>query len=261
MLKPIIEFNGVTKVFSTSSGPIVALRGVSFQIAEGEFVSLIGPSGCGKSTILRLITEIHHPTEGVVRVAGLTPEQARKGNKVNLMFQEPVLLPWLNVYKNVTLALEFTCPADHPDPMWLLGFVGLKGRENAYPHQLSGGMQQRVALARAMVTNPDILLMDEPFGALDELTRDRMGQWLLSIWEQTKKTVVFVTHSIPEALYLSDRVLVMDANPGRIMAAIEVTLPRPRNEAVRESIEFFEMLQTLRSYLQATGVDKDIGNG
>src|SRR5690606_37042765 len=149
-------------VFPTARGQITALQDVSLQINEGEFVSLIGPSGCGKSTILRVIAEIYRPTAGSARVAGLTPEEARKNNLVNLMFQESVLLPWLTVPKNVQLAVELTRPSQPPDPLTLLDFVGLKGREDAYPHQLSGGMQQRVALARALATNPKILLMDEP---------------------------------------------------------------------------------------------------
>ncbi|MBI4639810.1 MAG: ABC transporter ATP-binding protein [Candidatus Tectomicrobia bacterium] len=247
----MIEVDRVTMIFSTSHGPLTALQDVSFRLAEGEFISFIGPSGCGKSTLLRLIADIYQPTRGTVQVDGRTPEQARKANLISLMFQEPVLLPWLTAYQNVELALRLTRPNDPLDPMWLLDFVGLKGREKDYPHQLSGGQQQRVALARALVTNPKLLLMDEPFAALDELTRDRMGQWLLSIWDQTKKTVAFVTHSIPEALYLSDRVVVMDAHPGRIRAEVEVALPRPRHEAIKGSLVFFELLQILRDHLRA----------
>lgn len=247
----MIAVDGVTMVFPTTRGPLAALRNVSFEVMEGEFVSLIGPSGCGKSTLLRLIADIYKPTEGVVRVGGQAAAQARKANLVGLMFQEPVLLPWLTVYQNVELPLKLTHSKNQLKPSSLLEFVGLEGRERDYPHQLSGGMQQRVALARALVTNPKLLLMDEPFAALDELTRDKMGHWLLSIWVQAKKTVLFVTHSIPEAVYLSDRVIVMDSQPGRVKAEVKVTLPRPRDELVKEDFAFFELLRTLRAHLRA----------
>lgn len=248
-MNPAISVQNIDKVFAAPGGEVVALEDVSFEIAESEFVSLVGPSGCGKSTALRLIADIHAPTRGTITVAGQSPAKARKEHLVNLMFQEPVLLPWLNIYKNVNLSIEITKAKDHRRPEELLAFVGLKGREKDYPGQLSGGMQQRVALARALATNPKILLMDEPFAALDEFTRDRMGNWLLSIWERTKTTVVFVTHSIPEALYLSDRVLIMDAHPGRIRADVPVELPRPRHESVREELVFFEQLQAIRSQM------------
>jgi len=252
MVTPTVALDKVTVVFSTARGPLTALEEVSFSVAEGEFVTLIGPSGCGKSTILRLVSDIHHPVAGSVKVAGDTPEHARKKNMVTMMFQEPVLLPWLTIQRNVTLALELTRPADHPDPLEVLEFVGLGGREKDYPYQLSGGMQQRVALARALVTNPRVLLMDEPFAALDELTRDRMGLWLLEVWERSRKTVLFVTHSVPEAVHLSDRVVVLDAHPGRVRAVVEINLPRPRTEEVRQGLEFFNLLGTLREHLRAT---------
>ncbi len=251
----MVELEGVTVTFRTARGPLVAVRDVSFTVGGGEFVSLIGPSGCGKSTILRLLSDIHHPTEGRVLVDGRTPEQARRSNAVNLMFQEPVLLPWLTARGNVKLALDLTRPDRPQDPLSLLEFVGLAGRENDYPYQLSGGMQQRVALARALITNPQLLLMDEPFAALDELTRDRMGQWLLEIWEQTRKTVVFVTHSIAEAIYLSDRVIVLAAHPGRVIAEIPIELPRPRGEAIKESRAFFELLNVLRGHLRGRATE------
>ena len=179
----------------------------------------------------------------------MSAHQARLEGMVNLMFQEPILLPWLTVIGNVALGLKLAKPENPPDPRALLETVGLRGREDDYPHQLSGGMQQRAALARAIVTNPRILLMDEPFASVDEFTRDRMGRWLLSMWQKTKKTIVFVTHSIPEAVYLSDRVIVMGANPGRLLAQITVPLPRPRNESMRQSPEYFQQLVTLREYL------------
>ena len=248
----MIEADRVTMVFSTAQGQAAALQDASFTVAEGEFVSLIGPSGCGKSTLLRLIADIYTPTAGTVRVAGQTPSSARRANLVSLMFQEPVLLPWLTARQNAELPLKFALRTKTLNAMDLLDFVGLRGWERSYPHQLSGGMQQRVALARALVTDPHLLLMDEPFAALDELTRDRMGQWLLSIWELARKTVLFVTHSIPEAVYLSDRIIVMDAHPGHVKAVIEVKLPRPRGEEVKESYAFFELLRTLRTLLRET---------
>ncbi|HZD10583.1 MAG TPA: ABC transporter ATP-binding protein [Candidatus Binatia bacterium] len=248
-MNPAISVQNLQMVFPAPGGAVTALEDVSFDIAETEFVSLVGPSGCGKSTALRLIADIYQPTQGTVTVAGRSPGKARKEHLVNLMFQEPVLLPWLTIYQNVKLSIEITKATDHRSPDDLLAFVGLKGREKDYPGQLSGGMQQRVALARALATNPQILLMDEPFAALDEFTRDRMGNWLLSIWERSKKTVVFVTHSIPEALYLSDRVLIMDAHPGRIRADVRVDLPRPRHEGIREGLAFFEQLQAIRSLM------------
>jgi NitT/TauT family transport system ATP-binding protein len=256
----MINVDHVTMIFATAGGPLTALHNVSFDVGDGEFVSLIGPSGSGKSTLLRLIADIYHPTAGTVQIAGQTSEQARKANFVSMMFQEPVLLPWLTAYQNTELPLKLTHNKDKLDPMALLEFVGLQKRENDYPHQLSGGMQQRVALARALVTSPKLLLMDEPFAALDELTRDRMGHWLLSIWEQTKKTVLFVTHSVPEALYLSDRVIVLDSHPGRLKAVVEVTLPRPRHEAMRESLAFFELLRMLRGHLRATERSGELSN-
>ncbi len=261
-MNPAISVQNVDMVFPAPGGAITALQDVSFDIAEAEFVSLIGPSGCGKSTALRLIADIHQPTGGSVTVAGQSPGQSRIQHLVNLMFQEPVLLPWLNIYQNVSLSIEITKAKDHRDPAELLSFVGLKGREKDYPGQLSGGMQQRVALARALATNPRILLMDEPFAALDEFTRDRMGNWLLSIWERSRKTVVFVTHSIPEALYLSDRVLIMDANPGRIRADVRVELPRPRDESMREEISFFEQLKAIRSQMpKSLYVEEELNGG
>jgi NitT/TauT family transport system ATP-binding protein len=241
-------------IFPRVDGELVALKDVDLEIKEGEFVSLIGPSGCGKSTLLRLIADICQPTTGSVTVAGLSPFEARRRHLVNLMFQEPVLLPWLSILKNILLAVELAKPDEHLSASELLDLVGLQGRGKDYPHQLSGGMQQRVALARALATNPRILLMDEPFGALDEFTRDKMGSWLLSIWERARKTVLFVTHSIPEALFLSDRVVVMDTGPGRILVNMNVELPRPRTEEMQEGIEFFEQLSHLRGYLREAGL-------
>ncbi len=248
----MVELANVTMQFKTSHGTLTAIEDVSFNVADGEFISLIGPSGCGKSTILRLISDIYQPIKGTLSVAGLSASEARKRNLITMMFQEPILLPWLSIINNVKMPLELVHQKEHLDPMEVLGIVGLKGREHDYPYQLSGGMQQRAALARSLVTNPRVLLMDEPFAAIDELTRDRMGQWLLSIWEQTRKTVIFVTHSIPEALFLSDRVIVLDANPGKVRANVAVDLPRPRTEEIRQDLQYFELLGTLRSHLRAT---------
>ncbi len=248
----MVELANVTMQFKTSHGTLTAIEDVSFNVADGEFISLIGPSGCGKSTILRLISDIYQPIKGTLSVAGLSASEARKRNLITMMFQEPILLPWLSIIKNVNMPLELIHQKEHLSPIEALEIVGLKGREHDYPYQLSGGMQQRAALARSLVTNPRVLLMDEPFAAIDELTRDRMGQWLLSIWEQTRKTVIFVTHSIPEALFLSDRVIVLDANPGSVRADVTVDLPRPRTEEIRQDLQYFELLGTLRSHLRAT---------
>jgi len=248
--QPIVELDRVTMVFPAAQGPLTAVEDVSFSVHAGEFVSVIGPSGCGKSTLLRLIADIFHPTRGTVRVAGQPPAGARKSHLIGLMFQEPVLLPWLTVRDNVELATKITRAAQTRDTLWFLEYVGLKGRERDYPYQLSVGMQQRAALARSLATNPMLLLMDEPFAALDELTRDRMGEWLVSIWEKTRKTVVFVTHSIAEAVYLSDRVIVFGTQPGYVKKEVSVPLPRPRTQKVKETLAFFELVRSLREYLQ-----------
>jgi len=239
--------------FPTPAGPLQALDDVSLRIRRGEFVSLIGPSGCGKSTLLRLITDVLHPTSGTIEVRSGPPARARLAREFGFVFQQPGLLLWRNALANVSLPLEVGgwgrrhTPPHRPEE--LLELVGLRGFERAYPRQLSGGMQQRVAIARALVTGPPILLMDEPFGALDEITRDHLNLELLRIWRATGTTILFVTHSIPEAVFLSGRVLVFSPRPGRIVEEIEVDLPLPREQAIKDAPEFSRSTAAVRRVL------------
>lgn len=239
--------------FPTPAGPLRALDDVSLRIRRGEFVSLIGPSGCGKSTLLRLITDVLHPTSGTIEVRSGPPARARLAREFGFVFQQPGLLLWRNALANVSLPLEVGgwgrrhTPPHRPEE--LLELVGLRGFERAYPRQLSGGMQQRVAIARALVTGPPILLMDEPFGALDEITRDHLNLELLRIWRATGTTILFVTHSIPEAVFLSGRVLVFSPRPGRIVEEIEVDLPLPREQAIKDAPEFSRSTAAVRRVL------------
>jgi NitT/TauT family transport system ATP-binding protein len=258
---PVVHISGVDKVFGTrDKGSTVALSGIDLDIAPGEFVSLIGPSGCGKSTLLRVIGDLVQPTRGSVQVNGKTAEQARLDRDYGMVFQAPVLFDWRSVEDNVKLPLEIL----GKDKAYrarrareMLDLVELGDFTKHMPYQLSGGMQQRVAIARALSFEPRILLMDEPFGALDEMTRERMNDEVLRIWEQTATTVVFVTHSIPEAVYLSTRVVVMSARPGRITKIVDVDLPRPRNDEVRESERYFQRITEVREALRAGGGDLD----
>jgi NitT/TauT family transport system ATP-binding protein len=249
-----IDVKGVDKVFASNDhGKTVALQDVSFQIRIGEFVSLIGPSGCGKSTLLRLVSGLADASAGEITVNDLAPRDARRKRLFGIVFQSPVLFDWRTVENNVALPLQImgedgsrirTRVAE------LLELIGLSEFRRHYPWQLSGGMQQRVAIARALTFAPPFLLMDEPFGALDMITRDRMAQELLRIWSSTPgTTVMFITHSIPEAVLLSDRVVVMSARPGRIVTTVDIELPRPRTEAVRESQGFFRYDNELRRLL------------
>jgi NitT/TauT family transport system ATP-binding protein len=228
-----IRVEGVGMTFSTPAGPVQALAGASLTIAPREFVSLLGPSGCGKSTLLRLVADILEPTEGRIEVGGEPPGVARRRRVFGFVFQDATLLPWRSALQNVLLPLEIGGDArrGRAEALDLLGLVGLRGFEEAYPWQLSGGMRQRVAIARALVTRPQVLLMDEPFGALDEITRENMNQELLRIWQATGTTILFVTHSSPEAVFLSDRVVVLTRSPGRIKAIVDIDLPRPRRRA------------------------------
>ena len=256
-----IDVKGVDKTFGASDqGKTVALQDVSFQIRVGEFVSLIGPSGCGKSTLLRLVSGLVEVSGGKIEVKGLPPREARRQRLFGIVFQSPVLFDWRTVENNVALPLQImgedgskirTRVAE------LLELIGLTEFKRHYPWQLSGGMQQRVAIARALAFAPSILLMDEPFGALDEMTRERMNGEVLRIWEQTGTTILFVTHSIPEAVFLSTRVVVMSARPGRITKVIDVDLPRPRTEDTRETRRYFELVTEVREALRAGGGDLD----
>lgn len=246
-----IEIKDVGMTYPDDGGKsVTALTNVSLGIQKGEFISLLGPSGCGKTTLLRIIADLLEPTSGSVSVAGSSPRQARLGKKYGIVFQNAVLYDWRTVRKNVRLPLEVmgipkTEWEDRVDSM--LDLVGLSDFGSHYPHQLSGGMQQRVSIARALAINPEILLMDEPFSALDEFTRERLHEDLLRIWRRTNKTVVFVTHNIAEATYLSDRVCVLSPHPGRLSAVVDVALPRPRTPEMRESGEFFELVSRIRN--------------
>jgi NitT/TauT family transport system ATP-binding protein len=261
--QPVVRLAGVDKVFTRGDQPATtALEGIDLDIAQGEFVSLIGPSGCGKSTLLRIIGDLIAPTRGEVVVNGKSADAARRDRDYGMVFQAPVLFEWRTVEDNVRLPLEITgAPASERTrrAAEMLKLVELGDFMKHYPWQLSGGMQQRVAIARALAFEPAILLMDEPFGALDEMTRERMNSEVLRIWEQTGTTVVFVTHSIPEAVFLSSRVVVMSPRPGRITNVIEIDLGRPRNEDTRESRRYFELVTAVREALRHRGDGADGG--
>jgi NitT/TauT family transport system ATP-binding protein len=252
--QPVVHLEGVDKVFGRGDQPpTTALEGISLDIARGEFVSIIGPSGCGKSTLLRIIGDLTGPSRGAVVVNGKPAAQARRDRDYGMVFQAPVLFEWRTVEDNVKLPLEImgaSAERRTERAAEMLQLVELGDFLKHYPWQLSGGMQQRVAIARALAFEPAILLMDEPFGALDEMTRERMNSEVLRIWEQTGTTVVFVTHSIPEAVFLSSRVVVMSPRPGRITKVIDVDLPRPRNEDTRESRRYFELVTEVREALR-----------
>jgi NitT/TauT family transport system ATP-binding protein len=251
----VVEINGVTKRFAETT----ALQGIDLQIDEREFVSLIGPSGCGKSTLLRIVGDLIQPSDGTVTVNGKPARQARTDRDYGIIFQDPVLYDWRTVAKNVALPLEM---AKWPRPRRaervteMLDLVELTGFGDHRPWQLSGGMQQRVSIARALAFDPALLLMDEPFGALDEMTRERLNMELLRIWEASGSTIVFVTHSIAEAVFLSTRVVVMSPRPGHISDVIPVDLPQPRTAATREEPRFFELVTQVREALHL-GRDED----
>lgn len=249
----IIDVAGVHKRFAVGKAEAIALQDANLQVRDGQFVSLIGPSGCGKTTLLRLIADLVEPSEGTITVAGKPATQARADREYGYVFQAPVLYDWRSVLANVMLPLEimgFSRSERKVRAEQLLAMVGLSSFHRSYPWQLSGGMQQRVSIARALAFDPKLLLMDEPFGALDEITREAMNFELLRIWQETKKTVVFVTHSIAEAVFLSTHIVVMTARPGRISELIEVDLPYPRDTEVRESARFFELATQVREALR-----------
>jgi len=231
----------VSKVFDSADGPVHALDNIDLDIQGGEFVSIIGPSGCGKTTLLRSMAHLEIPTSGTIQINGKTPNQARLDRDFAFVFQSPALLEWRNTLDNVLLPMEMLRAEKskaRQEGQDLVGFVGLTGFEKALPRQLSGGMQQRVSIARALMLDPAALLMDEPFGSLDQITRERMNLELLGMWQQRQLTVVFVTHNIREAILLSDRVVVMTARPGRIQGILDIDLPRPRSAATRETEAF-----------------------
>ena len=252
-----ISISGVQVTYGLGSAESVqALAPVDLNVADGSFVSLVGPSGCGKSTLLKVLADLMPPTQGHVLIDGAQPSALRQAGRIGLVFQQANLMPWLTIEKNVKLLKELVAakPADtlagttrtvHPAAQsveQLLEVVGLKGFEKKLPHQLSGGMQQRAALARALALDPSILLMDEPFAALDEITRDKMAFELMRIWQQFQKTVIFVTHSLAEAVFLSDQVVLMSARPGRIHKIYDINLPRPRTEETRLSDSFISLV-------------------
>lgn len=252
--KIIIEAKDVNLVFSTGDGPVVALQDVSLTVNKGDFVSFIGPSGCGKTTLLRAIAALEKPTGGSLIVNNMTPEQARQKRAYGYVFQAAGLYPWRNIFSNVKLPLEimgFKKSEIDQRVTKVLELVDLEGFEKKYPWQLSGGMQQRVSIARALSFDADILLMDEPFGALDEIVRDYLNEQLLKLWNSTNKTICFVTHSIPEAVYLSTKIVVMSPRPGRIIDIIDSYLPKDRPLEIRDSKEFIDIAQRVREGLRA----------
>lgn len=252
-VQTVISIRDLNMVYTGRGTETVALKNANLEIKEGEFISLIGPSGCGKTTLLRLIADLIQPTSGEITVAGKTPQEARESREYGYVFQAPVLYDWRTVLKNVTLPLEimnFSKAERKERAAGLLEMVGLQDFHNQYPWQLSGGMQQRVSIARALAFDPKLLLMDEPFGALDEITREQMNHELLTIWQETKKTVVFVTHSIAEAVFLSSRIIVMTPRPGKIEQVIPVDLPYPRDNDTRESKAFFDLATEVRESLR-----------
>jgi NitT/TauT family transport system ATP-binding protein len=250
MTTEVIVATELGKEFVSGEGRVEALRDVSLRVEDGEFISLIGPSGCGKSTLLRLIGDLLTPTAGTITVNGKTPRRARIDQDYGIVFQKATLLDWRTVTRNVELPLEVMDLDDTSTAAEMLDLVQLGDFKDHYPWQLSGGMQQRVAIARALVFKPSILLMDEPFGALDEMTRELMQQEVLRIWRETGTTVIFVTHSIPEAVFLSNRVVVMSPRPGRISDVIHTELPYPRDEDTRESPEYYEKITAVREALR-----------
>jgi NitT/TauT family transport system ATP-binding protein len=259
--QPVVQLHGIDKVFGRGDQPAtVALEGIDLDIRMGEFVSLIGPSGCGKSTLLRIVGDLTSPTRGTVAVNGKPADRARRDRDYGMVFQAPVLFDWRTVEDNVKLPLEilgYNAAKRTARAREMLDLVELGDFLKHHPYQLSGGMQQRVAIARALAFEPAILLMDEPFGALDEMTRERMNSEVLRIWQRTGTTILFVTHSIPEAVFLSSRVVVMSARPGRITNVIDVDLPRPRTEETREVRRYFELVTEVREALRAGGGSLD----
>ena len=253
-MDPVVEVGEASVVYQgQGSSSVTALDRVSLSVAEGEFISLIGPSGCGKTTLLRVIADLEQITSGSVRVNGMSAREARLARAYGYVFQAPALFPWRTVLANVCLPLEIQGSdkaAARRTAHEHLERVGLGGFEGKYPWQLSGGMQQRVSIARALGFEPKLLMMDEPFGALDEITRDRLNEQLLRLWEKERRTVVFVTHSIPEAVFLSSRIVVMSPRPGRIVEVIESDLPADRTLDVRETPRFVELAHRVRVALR-----------
>ena len=251
---PVIQATDLDLTFHTNDGPVHALKGVSLDIQKGEFVSFIGPSGCGKTTFLRVMAALEEPTGGNITVNGMTPDEARRNRAYGYVFQAAGLYPWRTIEKNIKLPLEimgFDRAEQEKRVKNVLQLVDLEGFGKKYPWQLSGGMQQRASIARALAFDADILLMDEPFGALDEIVRDHLNEQLLKLWARTNKTIGFVTHSIPEAVYLSTKIVVMSPRPGRITDIIESDLPAERPLDIRDTPEFLAIAHRVRDGLRA----------
>ena len=256
----MISVSNVNLTFETNDGPVNALRDVSLEVNEGDFVSFIGPSGCGKTTLLRVIAALETPTEGKVTVNNMMPDEARKAREYGYVFQAAGLYPWRTVSGNIKLPLEimgYSASEKEDRTRKVIDLVELNGFEKKFPWQLSGGMQQRASIARALAFDANILLMDEPFGALDEIVRDRLNGELLNLWGRTGKTICFVTHSIPEAVFLSTKIVVMSPRPGRITDIIESPLPNNRGLDIRDSQEFIKIAQRVREGLKA-GQTEDV---
>ncbi len=254
----VISARSLDLTFDTNDGPVHALKGVDLDISQGDFVSFIGPSGCGKTTFLRVMADLEAPTGGQITVNGVSPREAREARAYGYVFQAAGLYPWRTIGGNIRLPLEIMGigKADQKERVArVLELVELAGFENKFPWQLSGGMQQRASIARALSFDADLLLMDEPFGALDEIVRDHLNEQLLHLWERTGKTIAFVTHSIPEAVYLSTKIVVMSPRPGRITDVIESTLPKARPLEIRESSEFLAIAHRVREGLRAGHMD------
>ncbi|HEX3498588.1 MAG TPA: ABC transporter ATP-binding protein [Stellaceae bacterium] len=249
-----IDIRNLSLTFSTGDVPVHALADIDLSIRRGEFVSLIGPSGCGKTTLMRLVADLETPSGGSIAVNGVSPEAARLQRAYGYVFQAPALYSWRSVMRNIMLPLEIMgmhAAERKARAVKYLAMVGLSGFERKFPWQLSGGMQQRVSIARALSFEPELLLMDEPFGALDEITRDHLNEQLLRLWEKTGKTVIFVTHSIAEAVFLSNRIVVMSPRPGRILEIIESDLPADRGLDIRETTRFIDIAHRVRQALRA----------
>jgi NitT/TauT family transport system ATP-binding protein len=257
---PAIDIQNISVRFRTPDGPLAALEDISAQIEPRSFITVVGPSGCGKTTLLKVLSGVLAPSGGEVCFDGRPLKEAAMTGHIGFVFQRPMLLPWRTAIENVMLTLEVTRKELSPHERqaearrWL-EIVGLKGFEERRPHELSGGMQQRVSLARALVFQPAILLMDEPFAALDEITRELMQDELLRMWSRIETTVVFITHSIPEAVLLSEKILVLSARPGRVIDTIEVPFERPRTEAIRGLPRFAEITEHIRQHLRAGRAD------
>lgn len=247
-----IKIENLSMIYQDKNGgkPVTALKDVNLEVKEGEFISLLGPSGCGKTTLLRIIADLLQPSMGNITVRGQSPRDIRLQKKYGIVFQNPVLYDWRTVRRNVCMPMEILGMKKQDRTAKvseMLDLVGLSKFGKHYPYELSGGMQQRVGIARALAINPEILLMDEPFSALDEFTREKLHEDLLNIWTKTKKTVVFVTHNISEAVFLSDRVVVLSPHPGRVSAVIDIDIPRPRNMESKQTQKFYDYITKIRN--------------